>query len=503
MIEIKSEREFLREIFAKIERGIYRIPIFQRNFVWEQQQVIDFFDSIWNGYPIGSILLWGPDKDMPSKDILTDKIIEEKSLPNYFVLDGRQRLSAFYGCVQDKITNIKEYNLYFNLDTEKFVYPNKENINLVKVSKTYDTFELLSWMQSIMENLSKDMDRARKYINLAKKLNSILQGYTVSEVYINNCSLKEAEIVFTRINSKGTPIDKSYMLQATSYRNGGFILSDKIKEMKDALKPYGFESLSNDDILNCFYKFVGKNFYDAKINDLEHLDLSDKLPQIKDTLCRSAKFLHDECYVLNIKVLPYIRQFIAMTWFFRVHKVADDKQACELRRWFLYTTYTRTFFNGSLSNVRNIFRRFEEFVNGRAEYAMEYNTVVPQDDMQFSFSLRNARSNFLILSLIWHYSKNFNGHLHYNGVYSPSNKKNPLYQIVCLSREDKYYLNNLFQKGENILSYELVRFALTNQEIINYRSKDYPFFEIERLEALQEIEYKFLKENGIFTERGL
>ena len=43
-IDIKSEREFFREIFDKIVKGKYAIPVFQRDFVWKPTQIIDFFD---------------------------------------------------------------------------------------------------------------------------------------------------------------------------------------------------------------------------------------------------------------------------------------------------------------------------------------------------------------------------------------------------------------------------------------------------------------------------
>lgn len=500
MIDIKSEREFLREIFAKIEKGIYAIPIFQRDFVWKKQQIIDFFDSIWNGYPIGSILLWEPDKSMPSKDMLTDEIYQNSKMPNYFVLDGRQRLSAFYGCVQNTIKDINIFNLYFNLDNDKFVYANKESLNLVKVSRTYDTFELLSWMQEIMKELSFDENRAKMYIKKAQKLNSILQGYTVSEVYINHCSLEEAEIVFTRINSKGTDISKTYMLQATSYRNGGFLLSDKISDIQKSLAPFGFGSLSSDDILLCFYKFVGKNFYDAKVNDLESMNLADKLPQIKEAICKSAKFLHDKCYVLDLKILPYIKQFVAMTWFFRKYDEPDEKQEKELRKWFLFTTFKQSFVNGSLSHVRHIFRRFEEFIDGKNITALDYPKYVVSDDLKFTFSLRNARSNFMVLSLIWNYGRNSDQRLQYNGIFAPDNKKNPLYQFVCLKRDDKAYLNGLFSNNYLIIPDELDKYGLSVDILEEYIKNDFSSYEKNRKELIQQIELNFLNENGIIIK---
>ena len=87
-IDIKSEREFLREIYKKVEAGKYGIPAFQRNYVWTGDRIADFFDSIWKGYPIGAIILWKPDIRMQTKDILTDEQQKENDA-EYYVLDGR------------------------------------------------------------------------------------------------------------------------------------------------------------------------------------------------------------------------------------------------------------------------------------------------------------------------------------------------------------------------------------------------------------------------------
>ena len=66
-ISIKPEREYLREIAAKIKQGRYAIPVFQRDFVWKKEQVLDLFDSISKGYPIGSIILWKPEENHDSR----------------------------------------------------------------------------------------------------------------------------------------------------------------------------------------------------------------------------------------------------------------------------------------------------------------------------------------------------------------------------------------------------------------------------------------------------
>ena len=46
------------KLLNRISEGDIKIPAFQRGFIWNQEQVFDLIDSIYNDYPIGSILLW-------------------------------------------------------------------------------------------------------------------------------------------------------------------------------------------------------------------------------------------------------------------------------------------------------------------------------------------------------------------------------------------------------------------------------------------------------------
>ena len=494
-IDIKSEREFFREVFEKILKGEYAIPIFQRDFEWKPKQVIEFFDSIWRGYPIGSILLWQPDTNMLIKDILTDEVRSAQK-PSYFVLDGRQRLSTFYGCVSRKADKRKEFHLYFNLETETFTHVRSDAPNYMKVSDIYDTFALLDKMNDVSSRVS-DQQKARQYIERAKRLNAILQGYTVSEVYINNCSLRQAEVVFSRINSKGTGIGKTDMLQAMSYREGEMLLSERIKEIQLAIAPFGFKSLSKENLLKCFYRYAGKDFYDAKPEDLEHMDFGGQTPQIKDCLERSVKFLHNECHVMDVRLLPYNNQLVAMTWFFKEHQQANDRQIMALKRWFYYTTYNQVLMNSSMKNVRRLFRRFESFVFGHEQEAYDYEPIKMDSNYHFKFSLRNARTDFLAMACINDRLVKGVQDVRFNGICNIQPGDIPYYGFVCFDDNDKNYFENLLSSNIFFTENGLSGYALTPMIISAYQSGAMDKFESDREVEFLRIEQQLLTSVGL------
>ena len=47
-----------------MNKGQYRIPQFQREYVWEISKVISIFDSVYEEYPIGLFLLWRAGREL-------------------------------------------------------------------------------------------------------------------------------------------------------------------------------------------------------------------------------------------------------------------------------------------------------------------------------------------------------------------------------------------------------------------------------------------------------
>jgi uncharacterized protein with ParB-like and HNH nuclease domain len=90
----------LKSLFAEIEEGFYVVPETQRYFVWKNTQIRDLINSIYNLYPIGSIIVW----EMPKSFIddynelvrpLDLNILEEKkNNMKYMIIDGQQRLTS-------------------------------------------------------------------------------------------------------------------------------------------------------------------------------------------------------------------------------------------------------------------------------------------------------------------------------------------------------------------------------------------------------------------------
>jgi hypothetical protein len=102
-VEVKNFT--LQELIKKIEMGDIQLPEFQRDYVWKQSDQKALLESIFYGYPIGSLLLlelddkkpmfaWSMLKNIVIKDPKKIYQSKKKTAPVYLILDGQQRLTT-------------------------------------------------------------------------------------------------------------------------------------------------------------------------------------------------------------------------------------------------------------------------------------------------------------------------------------------------------------------------------------------------------------------------
>lgn len=97
----------IRETVEAIQKHEYVLPAIQREFVWKPEQIARLFDSLMQGYPVGTLLLWRVDAESAAKYSYYDFVRDyhERDNPHCprlpqqraaltAVLDGQQRLTA-------------------------------------------------------------------------------------------------------------------------------------------------------------------------------------------------------------------------------------------------------------------------------------------------------------------------------------------------------------------------------------------------------------------------
>ena len=101
------------------KRGELRLPEIQRHYVWQGTRVRDLLDSLYRGYPSGSILMWETDEPVPTREFAiaqdTTAFAGRKLL-----LDGQQRLTSLTAVLNGEPVTVRgrkrPIDILFNLE---------------------------------------------------------------------------------------------------------------------------------------------------------------------------------------------------------------------------------------------------------------------------------------------------------------------------------------------------------------------------------------------------
>ncbi|RNL73092.1 DUF262 domain-containing protein [Streptomyces sp. I6] len=83
----------LRHLIENIEGGRIGLPDIQRPFVWSAAKTRDLLDSMYRGYPIGTLMFWETGAEVGTRRIGTEA---GDRAPQLLVVDGQQRLTALF-----------------------------------------------------------------------------------------------------------------------------------------------------------------------------------------------------------------------------------------------------------------------------------------------------------------------------------------------------------------------------------------------------------------------
>ena len=102
-----------------IRSGELRLPEMQRRYIWPATRVRDLLDSLYRGYPSGTILVWETDREMPARDLAVEQD-ESPFAGHKMLLDGQQRLTSLSAIIRGEGVKVRgkrrPIEIVFNLD---------------------------------------------------------------------------------------------------------------------------------------------------------------------------------------------------------------------------------------------------------------------------------------------------------------------------------------------------------------------------------------------------
>lgn len=220
---IKVVPDVLPNLISDVAHGRYRIPQFQREYVWPRSKVLELFDSVYKEFPIGSFFIWKAGRDHNSlfrqlvglEGVKAPQADEDVS----FILDGQQRITSLYVALKGTIVNGTDYGrICFDLEKTEFTYRAPDNQRYVAVRDLWGDQAL---------KLSRQIPA--EYVDAYDRCYQTLRTYPVSIVEVSDKDLPAVCKIFQRINQSGKRLDRFDLVSAMTFTRD-FDLRTRFKE---------------------------------------------------------------------------------------------------------------------------------------------------------------------------------------------------------------------------------------------------------------------------------
>ncbi len=198
-------------ILDEIDNGSIALPVFQRGYVWNRAQVRELFKSLYNEYPVGSLLVW----KTSSPDVVTRGDLPAPASPHQILLDGQQRITSLYGVIRGREPAFFDGNarafrdLRFHLEENEFEFYQPVKMRndplWIDVSNLYR--KGTQGVEPILQSLAGRGIDTGGYMGRLLKLLSIPER----PLYIDFVTGEDKTVdivvdIFNRVNSGGTKL---------------------------------------------------------------------------------------------------------------------------------------------------------------------------------------------------------------------------------------------------------------------------------------------------------
>lgn len=319
-------------------RGALVIPSIQRGYVWQKSKVPFLLDSLYRGYPVGSLLIWKTTLDVPLRmaSVLQG---EQNQLHPAVLLDGQQRITSLAKVIEPGKVLGAALDVRFDLDEQTFLNPSgpqRNNPRLLKVS------ELLGERPQFVPILKTagtpaDSPDFEEMYRRVSRVHDIRQ-MEIPVVTVESDDYEEVAEIFARVNQGGKRLSKGdlvYSAMAARWPEA----PEQIQRFSEELDRQNF-ALDRESIFRLAGIVAGTGAHAIKLIGKEMT--GDKLRDVWGSTEKAVRlavdFLKGECGIPRASVLtsPNVVVVPAIALLARNGNLTPDESQ-SLRRW-VYTS---------------------------------------------------------------------------------------------------------------------------------------------------------------------
>lgn len=399
----------IRSIVEAVSSGQIRIPAFQRGFVWEAERVAYLMDSIYKGYPFGSLMFWRTKEQLKfDRDLGPFKLPPPREdYPVDYVLDGQQRVTSIFGVFQTEMEPeiaTDWLDIYFDLSSEQtpqdsqFVALAPDQVLKDKHFPLKTLFDTTAY-RGATEGLDSDT------IKRIDEMQSVFKE-TKIPVQISKTEDKgTVAIIFERVNRQGVELDTLQLLSAWTWSEE-FQLADQFEDLADELRPFGFADVGGDTelLLRCCSAVLAGDASPKALMELNGAHVRANFETVTNGVKHAVDYLRQNFRAQTLANLPFVTMLVPLAVFFAVpgNKEAayTDDQRRQINRWFWRTALSRRYSSGVLRNLKTDIAEMAALREGKPSKLGEFEATA---DANFfltnNFSMGNVNTKTFLLIL--------------------------------------------------------------------------------------------------------
>lgn len=415
----KPDSKKYSDLISEIQKGIIKVPKFQREFVWGIEKTAKLLDSILKGYPIGTFILWQTDERI--NDIKNIGNLEIPETPDgtkvQYVLDGQQRITSLYAAYlgaeikktgEKKVTDYKE--IVVNLDSD--IEDNDEQVITAEpICKNYIS---LSDVLNFMDKMTDIKDRYSE--EDFKKIHSYSRAfdtYDFSTVLLRKEDIESAIEVFTRINTGGQTLTLFEIMSAKTYdEDQNFDMQSKWEHFINELKPIKYDGISSTVALSVLALTLSKT-KECKRKTILALDkqlIIDNWNGVISALQESIDYFRISYRIPVSQLLPYDSLLVPFAYFFiRNGDKPDANQRKYLEEFFWRMSLSYRYSSSSESKLAQDIKRINKILSGKRPDYSDVNVQLDsaQSLIDTNFSAGNSYCKAVLCLLAYQEPKDF------------------------------------------------------------------------------------------------
>ncbi len=315
----------VEQLLQEAVDGRLRIPLFQRPLRWRSKQVIEYFDSIRRGFPVGNLLLSREKADAETLHFGPRAIHAPENNNALWVVDGQQRITALVACLLrlDKSPRRDFWAIWYDLQNESFVHLNKSDAppGWIPLNVLNNSVSLLKWIRDWPYGLGNP-----ELVDRALELGKAIREYEVPTYTVEGANEHLLRLIFTRVNTAGVTMRESEIFEARYGKEGNKPIRSAVARLRDL----GFGELDADLFLRCLRMTLGISATKSTESP-ENYD-NDSILRTENALRRSVGVIQS-AGIPHWKLMPYRLPLIFLCRFFDKFPAEDNRVDRLAARW--------------------------------------------------------------------------------------------------------------------------------------------------------------------------